>query len=632
MTRLFRLAYSFLLVAGLLSPAAQAQSLGVLTHDPSRASTPNSPPAAARTTVLSLPFFDDFSTQPEGAPSVQRWTLGGGTLVNNRFVLAPPSRGAATFDGLNGKGQPYGSFFSDTDTLTSQPIDLSGLAATDNVYLSFFWQAGNIFSAPTAASSSRPVYIQLEFLGNGGPNDWRPIWMQRSQGQRTGFRQLLFAVNEARFLHAKFQFRFHTSGNQSNVDNDDAWSIDYVRLDRNRSAADSTNRDIATSRPLTSLLKRYTAMPVWQYNASPTPANELNNSISTTINNLGPGPAGTPVDWLGTLQVLPGGPVATTAKTGKSLDPHTRQTPVTVDARSLAIPLTPEEKTIRHSIYLLTGETATTPTVRNDTISRLTQLRNYYAYDDGTPEGTLSIERFSTGGLRYRALRFDLNKPDQVRSLRIYPILPAAAGRVITASVWDDEGGKPTAQPKATQSITIPATLPAGQPFIDIIFAAPVSVSGTFYVGYGHGPFGNQVVPFGVDLNNAPPEGYFLRNTFGVWENASFDYSSVGGAPAGSIIMRPVMTNNTAVTATADARTAAAYSLYPNPSTGLVRVEGPYQQATVLDALGRVAWAQPTAQLGQPALDLSHLPGGLYLVQLTLPNGLLVTKRLMLVR
>ncbi|UOQ74881.1 T9SS type A sorting domain-containing protein [Hymenobacter cellulosilyticus] len=287
---------------------------------------------------------------------------------------------------------------------------------------------------------------------------------------------------------------------------------------------------------------------------------------------------------------------------------------------------------LRHSIYLLTGEAATALTVRNDTISRVTELRNYYAYDDGTPEATLSIERFSTTGLRYRAYRFDLNKPDQVRSLRLYPILPAAAGRVITINVWDDQNGKPTAQPKATQSFTIPAALPAGQRFVEINFPAPVPVSGTFYVGYGHGQFGNAVVPFGLDLNNAPPDGYFLKNTFGVWENASFDFSSVGGAPAGAIMMRPVMTNNATVTATADAQTAAAFSLYPNPSTGLVRVEGNYQRAAVLDAMGRTVWTQPAAQLGQETLNLEQLAGGIYVVQLTLPNGLLVNKRLVLAR
>ncbi|UOQ74883.1 hypothetical protein [Hymenobacter cellulosilyticus] len=169
MTRSLRLVSSLLFGAGLLPLLAHAQVPGALSADPSRTPAPASAGAANRRAALSLPFFDDFSTQPEGAPSTQRWEAGGGVLVNNRFVLAPPSRGAATFDGLNAKGLPRGSFFSDTDTLTSQPIDLSGLTAASNVYLSFFWQAGNIVSAPTAASSSRPVFIQLEFLGNGGP-------------------------------------------------------------------------------------------------------------------------------------------------------------------------------------------------------------------------------------------------------------------------------------------------------------------------------------------------------------------------------------------------------------------------------------------------------------------------------
>ena len=158
MTRSLRLFPAFLL---LLPLSTQAQAPGALPSDPGRAPAP-ALPTAARPTALTLPFFDDFSTQAEGVPSAQRWEQVGGSLVNNRFVLAPPSRNAATLDGLNAQGQPYGSFYSDTDTLTSQPIDLSGLTANDRVFLSFFYQVGNIFSQPSTASSTRPVFISVD--------------------------------------------------------------------------------------------------------------------------------------------------------------------------------------------------------------------------------------------------------------------------------------------------------------------------------------------------------------------------------------------------------------------------------------------------------------------------------------
>jgi|GEM_PF-4544924 len=620
--------------ASLLPLASQAQLIQPLPTDPGRAaSLARQPRPAQRPAVLTLPFFDDFSIQREGPPNAEHWTAGGGVLVNNRFGLAPPSRGVASFDGLNGKGQPYGSFYSDTDTLTSQPINLASLTAADRVFLSFFYQVGNIYSQPSTASSSRPVFIEVDFKDNN--NNWQQVWVLRSQGKRTDFRQKLLAVDQARYLHGSFQFRFHTSGYQSTSNGNDSWAVDYVKLDRNRSAADSSYRDIATSVPLKSMLKRFTAMPVWQYNGAASPTSELNDQTATTINNLDVGPQPIPLDWRGTLQVLPAGPVNTFLTGNQAIGAYARQVPLIGNVRNAPIPVTPEPKTIRQTIALVPLAGVDPLTVPNDTISRVTELKNFYAYDDGTPEGTIDFYPFLSGPSHYYAFRYDLNIPDQVRSLRIYPILPESAGRTITANVWDSQGTgaalQPTATPKASQSFIIPATLPAGQNFVEIIFAQPVPVSGSFFVGYGRGAIGGQYAPMGLDLNNAPPENYFFANETGAWQTYTTDQSSAGRTPAGSIMMRPVMTNNT-VTATTDAAVAAGFALYPNPSSGLVQVQGHYARATVLDALGRPVWTQPAGQLGQTELDLRALAAGVYVVQLTLPTGLTVAKRLVLAR
>ena len=126
----------FFLTVGLLLPlAGQAQVVTPLDADPNRQPSVRTPPVARRGTAVTLPLFDDFAPQGEGLPNPQFWVPGGGTLVNNRFPVAPPSRGVVTFDGLSANGQPYGSSsaYNDTDTLTSQPIDLSGLKAASCV-------------------------------------------------------------------------------------------------------------------------------------------------------------------------------------------------------------------------------------------------------------------------------------------------------------------------------------------------------------------------------------------------------------------------------------------------------------------------------------------------------------------
>ncbi|MCC3158639.1 T9SS type A sorting domain-containing protein [Hymenobacter sp. 15J16-1T3B] len=74
----------------------------------------------------------------------------------------------------------------------------------------------------------------------------------------------------------------------------------------------------------------------------------------------------------------------------------------------------------------------------------------------------------------------------------------------------------------------------------------------------------------------------------------------------------------------------AAVQIFPNPSSGVVQVQGRYTRAVALDALGRTVWEQPAAQAGQAQLDLRRLPAGVYLLRLTLPNGSVGTQRLVL--
>ncbi|MBD2715344.1 T9SS type A sorting domain-containing protein [Microvirga sp. STR05] len=614
-------------------PLAGLAQLGPLTSDPGRTSPGAFRPRATaqRSQALALPFFDDFTTPLDGRPNVQLWQNGGGVLVSNRFAVAPPTRGTATFDGLKADGRPYGSGYSDIDTLTSQAIDLSASTAASKLYLGFYWQAGNVLRAPEQSSSSRTRSLQLEFRDASG--NWVPVWTRLSNGTREAFRRKFVAIDQTRFLHANFQFRFRTKG--SLASNDDSWSVDYVKLAPVQTTADSVYQDVATSKPLSSLLARGSAMPVWQYNAAANPASMLNPATYTTINNLSTTNIPVPGQWIGTLEVLPSGPVAAfTTTPAFTLSSPQYQARIEGDLRTSPIPVTADPKTIRHRIQLNTGEGGVNPlTLPNDNIIRLTELNDYYAFDDGTAEATVSVPQPGLA-TNYYALRFELNKPDQVRSIRISPSFPSAANRTITVNVWDADpanSNAPTRLPKSTQSIQLPDSLPAGQTFLEVALPSPVAVSGVFYAGYGHGVI-STALNINVDMNTVPPADAMWQFTRGFWEPKSTVSPATPPLYDGyALMLRPVMTNN--VLAVAPAAVAAGYALYPNPSSdGQVQVQGRYSRALVLDALGRVAWQQPAAQQGQPALDLRELPAGLYLVQLALPDGLTVTKRLILTK
>ncbi len=645
------------LPALLLSLAARAQAPIVLTPqplgaDPSRAAAaaraPTPPAAAQRTAALALPFFEDFTLPRDGQPSPLRWQGaapdypdgggltqhygGGGAYVSNRLAVNPLTRGTATLDGLRGNGLPYNaasaSSYSGTDTLTSQPIDLSGLSTANQVYLSYAWQAGTLAGAPVANGSGSPVYLTLEFLDNVGR--WNSIWTYNGANKVTNFRQQIFPLNQASYFHGGFRFRFRAAGNQSS--SRDAFGVDYIYLNRNRAANDTIFQDIATSRGLSSPLQSYTAMPAWQYAVAG--ASALNPALSTTVNNLLPSGNPTPINWLGTVRELTNGgfAAATWVAGNQPLLAGARQVVIAGNAGSAPLAAATTPSRYRYTLALTTNETNPL-TLPNDSTYRDLELADYYAFDDGTAESFLSIPAQSTGPFSYYAYPIVAAKSDQVRAIRLAPVfnnIPLAQGgenflnRSVTVAVWADNNGQPAATPLATKALVLTNPLPSGQVFYDIAFDAPVAVSGRFYIGFGQAS-GGQFLPYGYDLNNATTAPTLFYNTQNTWSKPTLSIP-------GTIMMRAVMTNNVPLATQAQQAANAQFGLYPNPApTGtVVAVSGPaFRRAAVLDVLGRPVWQQPAAEAGQPTLHLpAGLPGGVYLVQLTLADGTVTTRRL----
>jgi hypothetical protein len=552
--------------------------------------------------------------------------------VSNRLARDPLTRGTVTLDGLRANGLAYNSssasFYSRTDTLTSQPIDLSGVSAGSQVYLSYAWQAGTLAGAPGTSSSATPVSLTLEFLDNVGR--WNTIWTYLGANKTTNFRQQIFPISQASYFHSGFQFRFRSSGNQSSAS--DAFGLDYIYVNRNRTASDTIFQDVAISRPLNSPLRRYTSMPVWQYNAATT--SELNPALTTTVNNLTATGNPLPITWLGTVRELTTGGFGpgTWASGGRPELAGARQDAITGDASSAPLSNTTASRRFRYTLSLQTLE-ANPLTLANDTITRDLELSNYFAYDDGTAEQSFSIPAVSTGPVSYLAVGFTANQADRVSAVQLAPIfnnIPLSQGgennsnRTVTVAVWGDKNGVPDAMlGSATFTMTNP--LAAGQTFYTIPLTTPVAVSGRFYVGYGQ-PASGQFLLYGLDLNNQPAASSLFYTQQGVWTAAT---PSTGGSP----MVRAVMNNNVLATQAQQA-VNTQFSLYPNPAPSgtTVAVNGPaFRLATLLDVLGRPVWRQPAAEAGLATLRLpAGLPGGVYLVQLTLPDGGVATRRLVL--
>jgi hypothetical protein len=642
------------LPAVLLGLVAHAQTAPLvlmpqpLLADPGRATSPAAATKATqRTAALALPFFEDFTLPRDGQPSPLRWQdattsypdvsgltqqySGGGAYVSNRLASEPLTRGTVTLDGLRANGLPYtpgsASIYSATDTLTSQPIDLSGYAVASQLYLSYAWQAGTLAGSPVANGGATPVFLTLEFLDNAGR--WNSIWTYNAEGKTTQFRQQIFPLNQAGYFHSGFRFRFRASGNRAS--SRDAFGLDYIYLNNNRTASDTTFQDIATSRGLSSPLQNYTAMPAWQYAASAT--SPLNPALTTTVNNLLPSGNPTPISWLGTVRELSSGGFGGTWVAGNQpILARARQVVISGDARTAALPAAGTTRRYRYTLALQTNETNPL-TLPNDSTYRDLELADYYAFDDGTAESFLTLPAQSTGPVTYFAYPIVAAKSDQVKAVRLAPVfnnIPLAQGgenyqnRSVIVAVWADDNGKPAATPLATQTGVLTNTLLAAGPvFVDVAFSTPVPVSGRFYIGYGQAS-GGQFLPYGFDLNNPSTAPQLFYNQQNTWSQPTL-------STPGTIMMRAVMNNNILATQAQQAANAQ-FSLYPNPvPTGTtVAVSGPaFRRAAVLDVLGRPVWQQPATEAGRPTLRLpASLAAGVYLVQLTLADGSVATRRL----
>ena len=193
--------------------------------------------------TLSLPFMDDFSKE-DVYPDATLWT-DSSVFINRDYPIAPPTLGVATFDGVSKTGCPYDTTLQiansqPADTLTSKPINLSGLSADSTVILSFFWQAKGRGNDPEHNDS-----LLLQFY-NPSDSTWKTVWYKNGYNPTsndTVFRLQMIPFNDAAFLQNGFKFRFR---NYATIfGNVDHWHIDYVFLDKSRTMGDTIFSDAA---------------------------------------------------------------------------------------------------------------------------------------------------------------------------------------------------------------------------------------------------------------------------------------------------------------------------------------------------------------------------------------------------
>lgn len=566
-------------------------------------------PALAQSS-LGLPFFDDFSTiagQPGTAqPDPTRWQPGSGVYLNNTMSISHPTIGMASFDGLAANGLPYvrNNQFAQgyTDTLASLPINLAGLAASDSVYLSFYWQSRGLGESPDVGDS-----LTVQFQDRAGA--WQTVWRMEGGVVNNNFVQAFIPVISAAYLHGAFAFRFRAYGRESGPF--DTWNIDYVYLNRGRSQNDRFVKDVAVRQPLSPLLKRYTAMPLTQYLVNP--AAETADSVTTDINNLFDNFNFTTFRFTVRDEVS-GRIVQDDPQTNTTLIPSLSSQRKRIRPAPVTDFGTATRAVLRYKVDLLTtdDQNPSIPGVnlrRNDTISTQAVLDDYYAYDDGTWEFGLQI------GPRERvAVRYILSKPDVISGVRavIVPFRTNQLGQPFVLSVFSNSNGRPG--PAIYQKSFATQYGPYRNGFVDFKFDRGIAVNDTFYVGYQQiSTSDTTFLRLGLD-RNSPFGQQIFYNGGSNWEQ---NQGSAALNIQGAFLLRPVMggTASGIVTATPEPKPLVPLHAYPNPTMGLIRWDSRLTRLDVMSVGGRLLYSIEPGR-GQQTADVSHLPDGLYLLRL----------------
>lgn len=421
------------LLGFVISYASAQEQLIPLATNPQLAHAAELQAVSARQGPLLLPFYDDFNQQAV-YPSEERW-VDRDAFVNNNFPILPPTIGVATLDGLDELGQPYSTddrSFGRADKLTSRVIDLSSLSESDQVYLSFYWQAGGYGEIPEKDKD----YLVVEFLDE---NDvWNEVLKIKAPTQVNDFTQEFIKLEQS-FFHEAFQFRFSNFG--SLAGSADHWHIDYVVVDKNRNPNFETSAsDVSYIHGQGKFFKNYQQMPFKHFQED-----WLVDSFSALIQN----------NFLNVIDIVDNFTI-------KNLSNQTiikSYNGPSTDIESLAsinyqYPMfdwsgvQPTEDTLVIEVkyhFSSSAENASPDFVRaNNELVEHIIFGNTFAYDDGTAERAYRLINFELGKL---AVKFNLTTSDTLRAVKIhFPDFPYAPQdpyfNLVVYKALDSTGGQ----------------------------------------------------------------------------------------------------------------------------------------------------------------------------------------------
>ena len=555
--------------------------------------------------TIILPFFDDFSGHSL-FPDNKKWT-DNYVFINNTYSDRQITEGIATFDALDKSGRMYASANSSgfsADQLTSQPINLK-YNASDNIWLSFFYQAGGLADPPETNDS-----LTLQFFAPA-ENKWYSVWKTTGSSDQK-FKPAIIRIENSRFLRKGFQFRFinyaslsQNLSDPSMVGNCDIWNIDYVLLDKNRNAADTSFADVAYTLPLRSLLKSHEAMPWRQFKK--VFLQEMGSSLLVHYRNNALTNRNVTRDF-DIWDVYKNSMAHSFSAGATVIGP---QTSVDYNANLVYTYNTANNDS---ALFRITASLKTDnfdPKV-NDTLVYYQVFNNYFAFDDGSSEGGYGVNGLGSRNAMV-AYKFQSFMQDTLRAVRICfnDSYQDANKREFDLMVWNDNKGIPGDVIYSMQEVMVEQGN-AINGFYTYTLPEGVLVNDIFYVGWKQRS--ESFLNVGYDVNTRHTGKQFY------WINGEWRESQVPG----SIMIRPVVGAPLRITAIGDtyAKNKNLMNLWPNPAREYINIDpGDLQLSgtadiTITDLNGHALIRIPFVE----KVNISSLHEGMYFIVISI-NG-----------
>lgn len=562
--------------------------------------------------TLFLPFFDDFSDFAVW-PSAGRWT-DSSVFINANFPINPPTVGAATFDGLDLRGQAYVNNNVNAsglcDVLTSKAINLfsdnNGIPynASDSIFMIFYFQRKGRGDNPETNDS-----LQLQFY-NSVSGQWQRVWSAKGiAGGDTSFTRVKLSINDVNYRQNGFRFRFMNYGSLTGML--DIWNVDYIHINKFLPPDYDIQRDYAFVYEGKSLLNNYSAVP-WRHFTSLTqqqqqnmvkPAAELtirnNNDASTFPIKV----AGTVFDQYGnpTPVVGGGGLNSIVVPLNSNVTP-----PAGLLTNSFFQDAGAVDQTVFRAVYEI-GQTSggiVDDFPFNDTLRYSQHFYDYYSYDDGSAELAYGVSGIGA----QLAYKFDVLKSDTLRAVHMFFAQSGldVSNQPFRLAVWAGTGLGPVGAPVYQKFNQTPNYIDSINGFFIYLTDHILIPAGTWYIGYIQ--TNATILNLGLDVNTPADNTRKFINTTGNWTTSQLP---------GMWMIRPVFSGEPLFTGVQDPFTESGLQIHPVPAVDEIVIDFKSDQTfnysmSVFDYSGR----EVIQKAGfSSRMDVSELASGFYTLQ-----------------